>query len=248
MLKSENARLSGWVYVDMRGRDLKSAVRDDAGGGRARRSKLPPGYSISWSGQFEYLERATARLKVVVPATLLIIFVLLYLTFRRVDEALLIMAALPFALVGGVWLLWLLGHNVSVASAVGFIALAGVAAEFGVSCCCTCKHAWEARRRARAARRDADLRRRHPRGRGAARAAEGDDGGGDLRRPAADHVGARHRLGGHAAHRRADGRRHDHRAAAVDARDSGGVPAAAAARAAGASRQRVPVAAPQPAA
>jgi len=94
--------------------------------------KVPPGYSVSWSGQFEYLERATAKLKVVVPFTLLIIFVLLYLTFKRFGEALLIMATLPFALVGGIWLLYLLGYNLSVAGAVGFIALAGVSAEIGV--------------------------------------------------------------------------------------------------------------------
>ncbi len=93
---------------------------------------LPPGYSISWSGQFEYLERAAAKLKIVVPATLVIIFVLLYLTFRRVGDALLILATLPFALVGGFWLMFLLGYNMSVASAVGFIALGGVAAEIGV--------------------------------------------------------------------------------------------------------------------
>ncbi|MGH6627509.1 MAG: efflux RND transporter permease subunit, partial [Burkholderiaceae bacterium] len=131
MLRSENARLSGWVYVDIRGRDLRSAVQDMQ---RAvmKEVKLPPGYSISWSGQFEFLERATAKLKVVVPFTLLIIFVLLYLTFRRFDEALLIMTTLPFALVGGIWLLYLLGYNMSIASAVGFIALGGVAAEIGV--------------------------------------------------------------------------------------------------------------------
>ena len=131
MLKSENARLSGWVYVDIRGRDLSSAVRDMQQA-VTKEVKLPPGYSIAWSGQFEFLERATARLKVVVPATLLIIFVLLYLTFRRFDEALLIMATLPFALVGGFWLIFLLGYNMSIAAAVGFIALAGVAAEIGV--------------------------------------------------------------------------------------------------------------------
>ncbi len=144
MLKSENARLSGWVYVDIRGRDLRSAVRDMQ---RivGEQVKLPAGYSISWSGQFEYLERATARLKVVVPATLLIIFVLLYMIFQRFDEALLIMATLPFALAGGIWLLWVLGHNVSVASAVGFIALAGVAAEFGVIMLIYLKQAWNAR-------------------------------------------------------------------------------------------------------
>jgi Cu(I)/Ag(I) efflux system membrane protein CusA/SilA len=111
----------------------------------AKAVKLPPGYSISWSGQFEFLERATAKLKIVVPFTLLIIFVLLYLTFKRFDEALLIMAAVPFALVGGIWLLYLLGYNLSVAGAVGFIALAGVAAEFGVIMLLYLKHAWQDR-------------------------------------------------------------------------------------------------------
>jgi Cu(I)/Ag(I) efflux system membrane protein CusA/SilA len=94
--------------------------------------KLPPGYSVSWSGQFEFLERATQKLKIVVPATLVIIFVLLYLIFRRFADALLIMATLPFALVGGFWLMYLLGYNMSIASAVGFIALGGVASEIGV--------------------------------------------------------------------------------------------------------------------
>ena len=144
MLKSENARLSGWVYIDIRGRDLSSAVRDMQQA-VAQGVKLPAAYSVSWSGQFEYLERATAKLKVVVPATLLIIFVLLYLTFKRFDEAALIMATLPFALAGGIWLLWLLGHNLSVASGVGFIGLAGVSAEFGVIMLLYLKNAWEAR-------------------------------------------------------------------------------------------------------
>jgi copper/silver efflux system protein len=144
MLKSENARLSGWVYIDIRGRDLSSAVRDMQQI-VAREVRLPPGYSVSWSGQFEYLERATAKLKLVVPVTLVIIFVLLYFTFKRVDEAALIMATLPFALAGGAWLLWLLGHNLSVASGVGFIALAGVAAEFGVIMLLYLKQAWETR-------------------------------------------------------------------------------------------------------
>ena len=145
MLKSENARLSGWVYVDIRDRALSAVVRDMQQA-VAREVTLPPGYSVAWSGQFEYLERATAKLKVVVPATLLIIFVLLYLTFRRIDEAALIMATLPFALAGGIWLLWLLGHHVSVASGVGFIALAGVSAEFGVIMLLYLKNAWDARR------------------------------------------------------------------------------------------------------
>ena len=131
MLRSENARLTGWIYVDIRGRDLGSVVAD------AQRAvfdqvKLEPGISLSWSGQFEYLERARARLALVVPFVLLVIFVLLYLTFRDTGEALLIMLSLPFALVGGFWTIYLLGHDLSVASIVGFIALAGVAAEFGV--------------------------------------------------------------------------------------------------------------------
>jgi Cu(I)/Ag(I) efflux system membrane protein CusA/SilA len=141
MLRSENARLSGWVYVDIRGRDLRSAVQDMQKA-VAVKVTLPPGYSVSWSGQFEFLERATAKLKLVVPFTLLIIFLLLYLTFGAFDEALLIMATLPFALVGGIWLLYLLGYNLSVAGAVGFIALAGVSAEFGVIMLLYLKQAW----------------------------------------------------------------------------------------------------------
>jgi len=146
MLKSENGRLSGWVYVDIRGRDLRSAVTEMQQ--RVTQNvKLPPGYSISWSGQFEYLERAIQRLKVVVPATLAVILLLLFLTFRSVGEALLIMGAVPFALAGGFWLIWLLGHNMSVASAVGFIALAGVATEFGVVMLVYLKNAWARRLR-----------------------------------------------------------------------------------------------------
>ncbi|AIC21863.1 cation transporter [Pseudomonas chlororaphis] len=144
MLKSENARPSGWVYIDVRGRDIASVVAD------LRRVvseqvKLQPGMSLSYSGQFEFLERANARLKLVVPATLLIIFVLLYLTFARFDEAFLIMATLPFALSGGAWFLYLLGFNLSVATGVGFIALAGVSAEFGVIMLLYLKNAWAER-------------------------------------------------------------------------------------------------------
>jgi len=144
MLRSENARLSGWVYVDIRGRDLKSAVLDMQQAVNTQ-VKLSPGYAVSWSGQFEFLERATAKLKVVVPFTLLIIFVLLYLTFKRFDEALLILLTMPFSLIGGYWLLYLLGHNLSIASAIGFIALAGVTAEFGVIMLLYLKQAWDER-------------------------------------------------------------------------------------------------------
>ena len=144
MLKSENARPSGWVYIDVRGRDIASVVAD------LRRVvseqvKLQPGMSLSYSGQFEFLERANARLKLVVPATLLIIFVLLYMTFARFDEAFLVMATLPFALTGGAWFLYLLGYNLSVATGVGFIALAGISAEFGVIMLLYLKNAWAER-------------------------------------------------------------------------------------------------------
>jgi Cu(I)/Ag(I) efflux system membrane protein CusA/SilA len=131
MLRSENGRPATWVYVDGRGRALTEIV-GDLQRAIAQKVKLPPGISVAYTGQFEFLERATQRLKIVVPVTLLIIFALLYATFRRWDEAALIMATLPFALTGGVWLLYLLDYNQSVATGVGFIALAGVSAEFGV--------------------------------------------------------------------------------------------------------------------
>jgi Cu(I)/Ag(I) efflux system membrane protein CusA/SilA len=144
MLRSENARQSGWVYVDVRERDLASVVAD-VRAAVASEVTLPAGVSVTYSGQFEFLERANARLMLVVPATLFIIFVLLYLIFARVDDALLIMATLPFALTGGVWLLYLMDFNLSVATGVGFIALAGVAAEFGVIMLLYLNRAWEQR-------------------------------------------------------------------------------------------------------
>ena len=147
MLKSENARPTGWVYVDVKGRDLASTVAD-LRQAVARQVKLESGMSVAYSGQFEYLERANARLKLVVPATLLIIFVLLYFIFKRFDEASLIMVTLPFALTGGLWFLYLMGYNLSVATGVGFIALAGVSAEFGVIMLLYLKNAWHARREA----------------------------------------------------------------------------------------------------
>jgi len=140
MLKTENGRPSTWVYVDVRGRDLASVV-GDLRAAVARDVRLPAGVSVAYSGQFEFLERAMARLKLVVPATLLIIFALLYVIFRRLDEAALIMATLPFALTGGIWTLYLLGYHQSVATGVGFIALAGVSTEFGVVMLIYLKHA-----------------------------------------------------------------------------------------------------------
>jgi Cu(I)/Ag(I) efflux system membrane protein CusA/SilA len=146
MIRSENARPSGWVFIDMQGRDLGGFV-GDAKARIARELKLPPGYSLGWSGQYEYLERAVERLKVVVPLTLSIIVLLLYLNFRNARDVLLILGALPFALVGGVWLLYLLGYDLSIAAAVGFIALAGVAAETGVVMVMYLEQAWSERRR-----------------------------------------------------------------------------------------------------
>ena len=144
MLRSENGRPSTWIYVDTRGRDLVSVVAD-LQAAIGKEVDLPPGVSVAYTGQFEYLQRATNRLMVVVPATLAIIFFLLYLTFRRFDEALLIMATLPFAFTGGLWLLYAMGLNQSIATAVGFIALAGVSAEFGVVMLIYLKQAMEAR-------------------------------------------------------------------------------------------------------
>jgi Cu(I)/Ag(I) efflux system membrane protein CusA/SilA len=131
MIRTEQARPAGFVYIDVRGRDLGGFVaeaRDKVAAGL----ELPPGYSLAWAGQYEYLERATKRLSLLVPITLALIVVLLLGVFSRLTEVGLVLASVPFALVGGVWLLWALDHNVSVASAVGFIALAGLAAEFGV--------------------------------------------------------------------------------------------------------------------
>ena len=144
MLKTENGRPSTWVYVDVRGRDLASVVHD-LQRAVAKDVKLSAGVSVAYSGQFEYLSRAADRLKIVVPATLAIIFLLLYLTFGRFDEAALIMATLPFALTGGIWALYLLGYHQSVATGVGFIALAGVSAEFGVVMLIYLKHALQDR-------------------------------------------------------------------------------------------------------
>jgi Cu(I)/Ag(I) efflux system membrane protein CusA/SilA len=145
VVRTEDAVPTAWVYVDVAGRDIGSYVAE-AQRVVAERVPLPPGYRIVWSGQYEYMQRAAAQLKLVVPATLAIIFLLLYLNFKSVAETLIVMLSLPFALVGGIWFLWLLGYNWSVAVAVGFIALAGVAAETGVVMLLYLDHAWAARR------------------------------------------------------------------------------------------------------
>jgi Cu(I)/Ag(I) efflux system membrane protein CusA/SilA len=130
-IKSENARLNAWIYVDLEGVDVGTWV-SRARETLAQQLELPSGYSIAWSGQYEYMARAAERLRVVVPVTVGLIFLLLYLNFRRLSDALIVMLTLPFALVGGVWLLWLLDYDLSVAVGVGFIALLGVASELGV--------------------------------------------------------------------------------------------------------------------
>ena len=144
MLKSDNGRLASYVYVDVAGGDL-GAVVAALQQTMAAKLTLPPGYALSWSGQYEYLQRAVARLQWIVPAALLIIFVLIQRVFRRADEAALILASLPLALVGGLWLVWLLGYAISVATVIGFIALAGVAAEFGILMLLYLRQAWQAR-------------------------------------------------------------------------------------------------------
>ena len=149
-IRTENALLSAYIFVDIRGRDIGGYVADAQQAVR-QQVQFKPGYYVAWSGQFEYMERAKARLIIVVPFTLLIIFVLLYLNFRRLTETLIVMLALPFALVGGIWLMYGLGYNLSVAVAVGFIALAGVAAETGVIMLIYLDHALTALRRQREA-------------------------------------------------------------------------------------------------
>jgi Cu(I)/Ag(I) efflux system membrane protein CusA/SilA len=144
VVRTEDAIPTAWVYVDVTGRDIGGYVADAQRAVRDRVT-LPPGYTVVWSGQYEYMQRAAARLALVVPATLLIIFLLLYLNFRSVGETLIVMLSLPFALVGGIWLIWLLGYNWSVAVAIGFVALAGVAAETGVVMLIYLDHAWKAR-------------------------------------------------------------------------------------------------------
>jgi Cu(I)/Ag(I) efflux system membrane protein CusA/SilA len=130
-IKSENSRPNAWVYVDIKTSDIGGYVADAKAVVKAQ-VKIPPGYTLVWSGQFEYMERAAERLRIVIPVTLLVIFLLLFFNFRNVTEPLVVMLSIPFGLIGGFWLVYWLDFNLSVAVAVGFIALAGVAAEIGV--------------------------------------------------------------------------------------------------------------------
>ena len=147
VVRTEAAQPTAWVYVDVVGRDLGGYVKD-AQAAVAKGVVLPSGYSVIWSGQYEYMLRAKATMQLVIPATLAIIFLLLYFNFKRVSETLIVMLSLPFAIVGGLWFVWGLGYNWSVAVAIGFIALAGVAAETGVVMLIYLDHAWEARAKA----------------------------------------------------------------------------------------------------
>ncbi len=218
-IRTENAQLAAYIYVDARERDLASYVAD-AKRAVAGSVTFPPGYYAVWSGQFEYYERAKARLMIVVPLTLALIFLLLYMNFGRMTETLIVMLSLPFALVGGLWLMWWLGFNLSVAVAVGFIALAGVAAETGVVMLIYLDHALAERRRAAHERRPNVHARRPARGdhgrRRRTRAPEDDDGMRHHGRTAAHPVEHRNRFGSDAAHRRSDDRRHGF----VDAADA----------------------------
>ncbi|MEQ1691756.1 MAG: efflux RND transporter permease subunit, partial [Gemmatimonas sp.] len=144
VVRTEAATPTAWVYVDVVGRDIGSYVKEAQDMVRSMIT-LPPGYTIVWSGQYEYMQRAKEKMKLVIPATLAIIFLLLYFNFKSVGETLIVMLSLPFALVGGVWFVWALGYNWSVAVAVGFIALAGVAAETGVVMLIYLDQAWKAR-------------------------------------------------------------------------------------------------------
>lgn len=144
VVRTEDAVPTAWVYVDVADRDIGGYVAD-AKAMVESEVTLPPGYTMTWSGQYEYMERAKGAMKIVIPATLAIIFLLLYLNFRSVAETAIVMLSLPFALVGGIWFIWMLGYNWSVAVAIGFIALAGVAAETGVVMLIYLDHAWKAR-------------------------------------------------------------------------------------------------------
>ena len=233
-IKSENARLNAWVYIDIRDVDVGTYV-ERAREIVAEEIDLPEGYSLIWSGQYEYMERAKERLSLVVPVTLAIIFLLLFLHFRSVVESLMVMLTLPFALVGGIWLIYLLDYNMSIAVGVGFIALAGVSAELGVVMLTYLDQALESRRQEGRLQDRADLADGHRRGGLEAGAADLHDRGIHRGRPAADHVGHGRRIAGDAADRGAHGGRAGDRHPVGAAGAAGGL--CAVARAGGGRRQ-----------
>jgi Cu(I)/Ag(I) efflux system membrane protein CusA/SilA len=156
-IKTEGAQPQAWIYVDINPDQDVGTYVERAQRAVAESVKLPSGYTIQWSGQYEYMQEARRRLRIVVPVTLLIIFLLLYLNFRNLTEVLIVMLALPFAVVGGIWFMYILGYNMSVAVMVGFIALAGVAAETGVVMIIYLDHAFAAKRQAASRMSMADL-------------------------------------------------------------------------------------------
>ena len=210
VVRTEDAMPTAWVYVDVAGRDIGGYVAE-AERVVAQMVPMPAGYRIAWSGQYEYMQRAAAKLKLVIPATLALIFFLLYFNFKSVGETLIVMLSLPFALVGGIWFLWVLGYNWSVAVAIGFIALAGVAAETGVVMLIYLDQAWSVQRAAGRVSLRGLYDAVHG-GRGGAGPPEDDDRHRHHRRPAAGAVGLRSRVERHAADRRShdwrDGKQH----------------------------------------
>ena len=158
VIKTENARLNAWIYIDLKNIDVGTYV-ENASRIIAEKFQLPAGYSMAWSGQYEYMERARERLKTVLPLTLLIIFVLLYLNFKNITESLIVMLSLPFSLVGGIWYIYYLGYELSVAVVVGFIALAGVAAEIGVLVLVFIDHEWKKAIALKSVKKIGDVRR-----------------------------------------------------------------------------------------
>jgi Cu(I)/Ag(I) efflux system membrane protein CusA/SilA len=195
-IKSENARNNAWIYIDISGIDVGTYVKMAQQAVREK-IKLPPGYSMVWSGQYEYMVRAQKRLMIVVPMTLVIIFLLLYLNFKNIAESLIVMLSVPFSLTGGLWLMYLLGYNMSVAVGVGFIALAGVAAETGVIMLIYLDLSYKKFK----AKHGEKFNRQH--------LSEAIEEGAALR--VAHHVESRHRIPGNEAHRRSHGRRHGER-------------------------------------
>ena len=222
MIRSENGRLATFVYVDVRGRDIASVVSDLQRSVAA--ADLPEGVTAAYSGQFEYLARAAQRLAVIGPVTLGVVFLLLFFTFRRLDEALLVMASIPFALIGGVWLVYLLGYNLSVAVGVGFIALAGLAAEFGVVMLLYLRNALAERERRGAIAGSCRRDRGDSRGRSASAQAQDHDRCGGAGWPAAHSLDGRGRRRSHAPYRRAACWRNDHGPAALSLCHSRGLP------------------------
>jgi Cu/Ag efflux pump CusA len=209
VLRTEQAQLLSYVYVDVGDRDIGSYV-EEAKAAVAKAVTLPPGYTLEWSGQYEYMQRSAARLKIVIPITLALVIVLLYLNTRNATKVGIVLLAVPFSLVGAFWLLWILGYNLSVAVWVGIIALAGVDAETGVVMLLYLDQAYEKAKSEGPHGQHGRPAVRRRRWRRQADTPEDDDRDGHLARPPSHHVESRDRIGRHEANRRADGRRRRH--------------------------------------